>query len=72
MFRIADRVCRELGVQYIATLNLHDITSIHAKIPIEDDEAEALFGGESVVLRLTDDSPEEKLLGIDVDMDYTK
>ncbi len=36
-------------------------------------ELEALFGEETVVLRLTDESPSSKLLGIDIDLgDYTK
>lgn len=73
MFRIADRVCRELGIQYIATLNLHDITSIQKQVEVEESELDRLFGDETVVLRLTDESPESKLLGIDVDLgDYTK
>jgi uncharacterized protein YydD (DUF2326 family) len=71
VFRIADRVCRELRVQYIATLNRHDITSIEDQVPLEKAEWERLFGDSAVVLRLTDEKPEEKLLGIDVDMDYT-
>jgi len=73
MFRIADRVCRELGVQYIATLNLHDITSIEKQVEVKETELARLFGNETVVLSLTDESPESKLLGIDVDLgDYTK
>ncbi len=39
---------------------------------MEDAELERLFD-ESAVLRLTDESPRAKLLGIDVDLgDYTK
>ena len=72
MFRIADRVCRELKVQYIATLNIHDITSIREQVQAEESELERLFGDQTVVLRLKDQKPEDKLLGIDVDMDYTK
>lgn len=70
LLRIADRVCRELKVQYIATLNYHDITSIQDQVPVEKSEWERLFGESSVVMRLTDEKPEEKLLGVDVDMDY--
>ena len=72
MFRIADEVCKRLGVQYIATLNLHDITSIREQAEPEQGELDRLFGEGSIVLRLTDESPTEKLLGIDIDMDYTK
>jgi uncharacterized protein YydD (DUF2326 family) len=70
MFRIADRRSRELGTQYIATLNLHDITSLSQQTALEPDELERLFSEPSVVLRLADDSPASKLLGIDVDMNY--
>lgn len=70
MFKIADRVCRDQGRQYIATLNMHDITSIREQLEVDDAELESLFGGERVVLALTDGSPREKLLGIDVDMNY--
>lgn len=73
MFRIADRVAREQSVQYLATLNLHDITSIREQVAVENEELARLFGDETVILRLTDESPESKLLGIDVDLgDYTK
>jgi len=70
MLRIADRWSRELGTQYIATLNLHDITSISQQAQLESGELERLFSEPSVVLRLADDSPRSKLLGIDVDMNY--
>ncbi len=70
MFRIADRVCRELGVQYIAALNRHNVTAVREQTQAEEAELDALFGEEqTVVLALT---PANKLLGIDVDMDYTK
>ncbi len=72
MFRIADRVCREFGVQYIATLNLHDITSIRQQVPVEPAEIDDLFDAQTVVLRLTDELATDKLLGIQVDMDYTE
>ena len=72
MFKIADQVCKELDVQYIATLNLHDITSIYEQVDVENKEIDRLLGEQNVVLRLTDDAPEEKLLGIFLDMDYTR
>ena len=72
MFRIADRVCHEQGCQYIATLNLHDVGSIRQQTTIEDEEFDGLFGNNNVVLRLTDESPATKLLGIDVDMNYRR
>ena len=72
MFRIADRVCHGQGCQYIATLNLHDVGSIRQQTTIEDEEFDRLFGDNNVVLRLTDESPARKLLGIDVDMNYRR
>ncbi len=70
MFRLADQETRNLGCQYIATLNLHDITSLSQQTELEPGEFNRLFSEPSVVLRLADDSPESKLLGIDVDMNY--
>lgn len=70
MFRIADRLCRDLGCQYIATLNLHDITPFSQQIEADPAELQRLFDGGNVVLRLADDVPKNKLLGIDIDMDY--
>lgn len=70
MFRIADQLCRDLGCQYIATLNLHDITPFSEQIEADPEELQRLFDGENVVLRLADDIPGNKLLGIDIDMDY--
>jgi uncharacterized protein YydD (DUF2326 family) len=72
MFRIADRVCSELGVQYIATLNSHDITSMREDPLVDAEEVDNLINDQSIVLRLTDASPKERLLGIDLDMDYTQ
>ncbi len=70
MFRIAHEVCNRLGLQYIATLNYHDVPAMSDLVGVEASEHEELFGASSVVLRLTDKSPESKLLGIDVEMDY--
>ena len=72
MFRAADRVCREHDLQYIAALNLHDITPITEQVGLEKDEYDKLFGDAARVLRLTDESRKTKLLGIDVDMNYSK
>jgi hypothetical protein len=67
---IADRISRVRGFQYVAALNLHDISSIQQQVPIEEDEYRRLFEGQSVVLRLSDDSPAGKLLGEEIDMNY--
>ncbi|XHC25151.1 MAG: DUF2326 domain-containing protein [Phycisphaerales bacterium] len=70
MFKIADRVCSTQRLQYIAALNLHDITSIKEQVGMPEGEFDRLFGDSKTVLRLTDESPSKKLLGIDIDMTY--
>lgn len=73
LFKIADRVCEENDLQYIATLNLHDITSIRKQVNVSEDEVDSLIGGSAVVARLTDQSPKTKLLGVQIhELDYTK
>ena len=72
MFRIADRVCHEQGFQYIATLNAHDVGSIQQQTAIDPAEFASLFDKQNVVLRLTDESPAKKLLGVEIDMDYRR
>jgi len=71
MFRIADRICRQDSFQYVATLNYHDLVSIQEQSDSDESQFGSLFA-DSVVLRLTDGSPEEKLLGVELDMDYTR
>ena len=66
LFRIVDRYCHENGVQYICSLAKDQLASIHAAMPQE--EYERIFRDEAFILRLTDESPEGKLLGIQVDM----
>jgi uncharacterized protein YydD (DUF2326 family) len=70
IFQIADQVSREKGLQYIAALNEHDITSMEPTAPDEVEAFTQLFSEPNVVLRLTDNSPRDRLLGIDVDMNY--
>ncbi|MBK9262924.1 MAG: DUF2326 domain-containing protein [Polyangiaceae bacterium] len=70
MFQIADQLAREKGFQYIATLNEHDVTSMTPNDPELRAEFERLFAEPHVILRLTDQSPRDRLLGIDVDMNY--
>ena len=71
MLRIADRICKEFGFQYIAALNMHDITSIREQVPTSGQVERVLEEG-NVVLRLTDEAPSQKLLGIEIDMDYAR
>ena len=70
MFIIADRLCRERGFQYIAALNKHDLSTMEDLI-LEGQVVAPNFA-EAVVLKLTDGSPAEKLLGIEIDMNYMK
>ncbi len=67
MFRVAHDVTRAHGCQYIATINEDQIDGMRDQFSIEEFE-ECLV--DPVVLRLTDESPEAKLLGIQVDMKY--
>jgi uncharacterized protein YydD (DUF2326 family) len=70
MFRMADALAREHGFQYIAALNEHDISSMAPTVAGEMVEFDRLFSEPNVILRLTDQSPRERLLGVDVDMNY--
>lgn len=70
IFRLVDRAARANDIQYIATLNEHDITSMRPSDATELAEFDALFSEPNIVLRLTDNSARERLLGIDVDMNY--
>jgi uncharacterized protein YydD (DUF2326 family) len=67
LFRIANEVTVQRGFQYIATLNPDSISGMESEF--ENDEF-ARIVTENVVLELKDDSPEGKLLGVQVDMHY--
>ncbi|MBL8605379.1 MAG: DUF2326 domain-containing protein [Myxococcales bacterium] len=69
MIRLADKVCRESGLQYIAALNEHDVKSMQSAITSKTDteEFKRIFSDQNVILRLTHDS---RLLGMAIDMDY--
>lgn len=68
LFEIADELCRASGCQYIASLNEDKLTAIRANMeyPLRFDP---LFS-QNIVLELTDDTDEGKLLGITVDLLY--
>lgn len=70
MLMLADTVCKDLGIQYIATLNEHDVSSMAPSEPDERQVFDELFSPQSIVLRLTDESAKERLLGVEVDMNY--
>jgi uncharacterized protein YydD (DUF2326 family) len=67
LFRLADRVCREMDAQYIATLNEDVIDSVQ---DVAGTDFQRLFV-DPVVLELTDAlGGKGKLLGIQIDMAY--
>ncbi len=65
---LALQVSKQGNYQYIATVNQDLLDSVKALWPSETKQAIE----ESIVLELTDEGPESKLLGIQVDMDYDK
>jgi uncharacterized protein YydD (DUF2326 family) len=68
LFKVAQEFCSRYGKQYIATVNQDQLDALRGEF--SDTEFAALLSGENVVLRLKDDGPESKLLGIQVDMHY--
>ncbi|MEO8499095.1 MAG: DUF2326 domain-containing protein [Planctomycetota bacterium] len=67
LFRLADRVCRENGLQYIASVNEDVIDSVRN---VAGTEFERLFE-EPRILELTDEpGGTGKLLGMQIDMKY--
>lgn len=66
LFQVAMQLSKDYGFQYIATVNEDQIDTVLPEL--SDGQKEELF--ESVVLRLNDDGPEGKLLGLQVDMHY--
>lgn len=67
MFCAADASAQANGFQYIASLNQDQLEAIRSEMAPEDFTR---ILENNVVLRLTDESPEDKLLGISVDMRY--
>ena len=65
LFRIAYDACKEHNVQYIATINEDVLQSISE---IMDTEEYNSIVVPNIVLRLKDDSPSSKLLGVQVDI----
>jgi len=67
LFKIAYECTHKGEVQYIATVNEDQITSMRDQFT--DEEFNQIIQN-NIVLELTDDSPSSKLLGIQVDMQY--
>jgi hypothetical protein len=70
MLQVAAQIAKEADLQYIATLNEHDVTSMRSQVELAKGEFEALFNDDTVVLRLSDDRADRKLLGVTIDMNY--
>jgi uncharacterized protein YydD (DUF2326 family) len=64
LFRIAAEATEKIGCQYIATVNEDQLEGVRDQFSVE--EFEVLLS-KRVRLELIDDSPESKLLGIQVD-----
>lgn len=69
LFRIANEMTRTSGFQYIISANEDALESMREHLNTTEYEE---FVDRNVILELTDQSPESKLLGIDIDMDYEK
>lgn len=69
MFEIADKECSENDFQYIISLNQGTIDSL--KTEMDDTQHKSLIA-DNIILTLSDKSPEEKLLGIQVDINYDR
>lgn len=69
MFEIASKECKKNNFQYIVSLNQNVIDSL--KDEMTDEQHKSLVG-DNVILTLSDKSPDDKLLGIQLDLDYEK
>jgi uncharacterized protein YydD (DUF2326 family) len=67
LFKLAHRVTKKNGLQYIATLNPDFISGMESEF--QPEELKEIIV-DNIVLELKDSSPEDKLLGINVDMNY--
>lgn len=69
MFEVANSECKEGNFQYIISLNQSVIDSLKSEMTQEEHKDLIL---DKITLTLSDKSPEEKLLGIQVDLDYER
>lgn len=69
MFEVADNECKLENFQYIISLNQSVIDGLKLEMSEEQHKELVL---DNIVLTLSDKSPEEKLLGIQVDLDYDR
>ena len=69
VFKLVNKTIVPNGLQYIATVNEDQLESF--KDNYEDDEYNNIIE-DNIILELTDESDESKLLGIQIDMKYEK
>jgi len=69
MFEVAHNECKLNGFQYIITLNQNVIESLKSEMSVEDHKE---LVSDRIKLTLSDKSPEEKLLGIQIDLNYER
>lgn len=70
LFLLALEKSLEHNLQYIISVNQNTIDSL--KNEMEEEQFNRIFNDENVILELTDESSESKLLGMEVDIDYDK
>lgn len=68
LFKVANEYVNKQGKQYIATVNQDQLDAMRSEF--SEEEFSMLFERDTVKLRLKDDGPESKLLGMQVDMHY--
>jgi uncharacterized protein YydD (DUF2326 family) len=69
MFEVANAECKESDFQYIISLNQSVIDSLKSEMSPEEHKELVI---DKIRLTLSDKSPEEKLLGIQIDLDYER
>lgn len=69
MLEIADQECHTNDFQYIISLNQNVIDGLKTEMELEQHKKLVL---DNIKLTLSDKSPEEKLLGIQIDLDYDR
>ncbi|MBZ4191563.1 DUF2326 domain-containing protein [Niabella beijingensis] len=69
LFNVADKKTKENNLQYIISANQNTLDSV--KIEMGEEEYNKVIA-DNIILELTDESEESKLLGIKIDLDYDK
>jgi uncharacterized protein YydD (DUF2326 family) len=69
MFEVAHNECQLNGFQYIISLNQNVIDSLKTEMTAEEHR---VLVSDRIKLTLSDKSPEEKLLGIQIDLNYER